>query len=172
MSNAIENLNAAQQKAFKIRPKVVGFPYLVEVLRQGGSEMKKIFILSVIFLSTNAFAKRLPPAEVKPLVKDGIEYNFRVEQGSCDEPSKNCGMQVFLVSQDTKTGQVKWDRELYQKSFDPNLEVDVQTVFPKSLKFKGKEIVATDEMGSTFRLKLTGELISPLKSIIYSGAKK
>ena len=36
MSKAIENLQAAQQKAMAIRPKVGGFPYLAEVLRQAG----------------------------------------------------------------------------------------------------------------------------------------
>lgn len=36
MSKAIENLIEAQKRAMKIRPKVGGFPYLVEVLRQSG----------------------------------------------------------------------------------------------------------------------------------------
>lgn len=36
MSEAIDNVAAAQQKAMKIRPKVGGFPYLAEVLRQAG----------------------------------------------------------------------------------------------------------------------------------------
>ena len=36
MSQAIENLQAAQQRALSIRPKVGGFPYLAEVLRQAG----------------------------------------------------------------------------------------------------------------------------------------
>lgn len=36
MSSAIENLKTAQQRALAIRPKVGGFPYLAEVLRQAG----------------------------------------------------------------------------------------------------------------------------------------
>jgi uncharacterized protein YbcV (DUF1398 family) len=36
MSKAIENLKAAQQKATAIQPKVGGFPYLAETLRQAG----------------------------------------------------------------------------------------------------------------------------------------
>jgi uncharacterized protein YbcV (DUF1398 family) len=36
MSKAIENLNATMQKASAIRPKVGGFPYLAETLRQAG----------------------------------------------------------------------------------------------------------------------------------------
>src|SRR5215831_4959465 len=36
MSKAIENLQAAQQRAMSIRPKIGGFPYLAEALRQAG----------------------------------------------------------------------------------------------------------------------------------------
>lgn len=36
MSKAIENLNSAMQRAAAIRPKVGGFPYLAESLRQAG----------------------------------------------------------------------------------------------------------------------------------------
>lgn len=36
MSKAIENLQAAQQRAMAVRPKVGGFPYLAEALRQAG----------------------------------------------------------------------------------------------------------------------------------------
>ena len=36
MSKAIENLQAAQQRAMAIRPKAGGFPYLAETLRRAG----------------------------------------------------------------------------------------------------------------------------------------
>ena len=36
MSKAIENLEAAQKRAFAIRPKIGGFPYLAETLRRAG----------------------------------------------------------------------------------------------------------------------------------------
>ncbi len=36
MSKATENLQTAQQRAMAIRPKVGGFPYLAEALRQAG----------------------------------------------------------------------------------------------------------------------------------------
>ena len=36
MSNAIENLQAAQKHAMTIRPRVGGFPYLAEALRRAG----------------------------------------------------------------------------------------------------------------------------------------
>lgn len=36
MSTAIDNLNSAMQRAAALRPKVGGFPYLAETLRQAG----------------------------------------------------------------------------------------------------------------------------------------
>lgn len=36
MSKAFENLEAAQKRAMAIRPKIGGFPYLVETLRRAG----------------------------------------------------------------------------------------------------------------------------------------
>jgi uncharacterized protein YbcV (DUF1398 family) len=44
MSNAIDNLQAAQKRAMEVRPKVGGFPYLAEVLRQAGV-MKNLWVL-------------------------------------------------------------------------------------------------------------------------------
>jgi hypothetical protein len=41
MSKAIENLQAAQQRAMAGRPKVGGLPYLVETLRRAGSDIAK-----------------------------------------------------------------------------------------------------------------------------------
>ena len=36
MSKAVENLEAAQKRAFGNRPRVGGFPYLAETLRRAG----------------------------------------------------------------------------------------------------------------------------------------
>jgi uncharacterized protein YbcV (DUF1398 family) len=44
MSRAIENLQAAFQRAMAIRPKVEGFPYLAETLRQAGVKQNVWFL--------------------------------------------------------------------------------------------------------------------------------
>ena len=44
MSKAIENLQAAQQRAMAIRPKVGGFPYLAETLRRAGVRVNQWFL--------------------------------------------------------------------------------------------------------------------------------
>ena len=40
MSKAIDNLNTAMQRAASVRPRVGGFPYLAEILRQAGVTRK------------------------------------------------------------------------------------------------------------------------------------
>lgn len=44
MSKAIDNLQAAQQRAMTLRPKVGGFPYLAETLRQAGVTRNLLFL--------------------------------------------------------------------------------------------------------------------------------
>jgi uncharacterized protein YbcV (DUF1398 family) len=44
MSNAIENLESAQQRAMAGRPKVGGFPYLAETLRRAGVKRNLWFL--------------------------------------------------------------------------------------------------------------------------------
>ena len=81
-------------------------------------------------------------------------------------------MQVFLISKNIASGKINWEKELYQKLFDPNLEIDVQTVFLRSLKLRKKHLIAIDEKGSKYIVKSqTGDLVQPLKSIIYPAHK-
>jgi len=47
MSKAIENLQSAQKKAMEMRPKVGGFPYLAEILRQAGVKKNLWFLPSL-----------------------------------------------------------------------------------------------------------------------------
>jgi hypothetical protein len=47
MSNAIQKLQAAQQHAMTIRPKVGGFPYLAETLRRAGVTRNLWYLLGI-----------------------------------------------------------------------------------------------------------------------------
>ena len=58
MSKAIENLQAAQQRAMAIRPKVGGFPYLAEALRQAGVTRNLSFTRLPEFISHQGRAGR------------------------------------------------------------------------------------------------------------------
>ena len=106
--------------------------------------------------------------DIKPLRVETSEYSFKIKQPDC-RIGYYCGMQVLLVSKNIKSKKVKWERELYEKAFDPGLPSDGQTVQPKTLTFDKKEnqITITDERGSTYKVSTKGDLVSPLKSIIY-----
>ena len=74
MSKAIENLRAAQQRAFSIRPEVGGFPVLAEVLRQAGVHLNAWF---------------LPAAESLYLTDDGavVQQGTPLATGLVDMPA-------------------------------------------------------------------------------------
>jgi uncharacterized protein YbcV (DUF1398 family) len=74
MSRAIENLQAAQQRAVSIRPKVGGFPVLAEVLRQAGVHRNEWF---------------LPAAESLYLTDDGpvVQQGTPLATGLVDMPA-------------------------------------------------------------------------------------
>lgn len=130
-----------------------------------------ILVLSLSLVSASAFAKRLAPAEIKPVVQKETEFTLQSEQSDC-VTEKVCGQQVFLVSKNLKTGNVNWVTALYQVTFDSKLETDIQTIYPTSLKVRKNRATVIDERGSTYVTNIkSGELVSPLKSIIYPAKK-
>ena len=76
MSKAIENLNAALQRAMAGRPKVGGFPYLAETLRRAGVTRNLWF---------------LPACESLYLTKDGpvVIQGTPLVSGIADVPAFN-----------------------------------------------------------------------------------
>jgi uncharacterized protein YbcV (DUF1398 family) len=74
MSKAIENLNAALQRAMAGRPKVGGFPYLAETLRRAGVTRNLWF---------------LPACESLYLTKDGplVTQGTPLVSGTADVPA-------------------------------------------------------------------------------------
>lgn len=76
MSKAIENLQAAQQRAMAGRPKVGGFPYLAETLRRAGVTRNFWF---------------LPACQSLYLTKDGpvVTQGTPLVSGTADVPPFN-----------------------------------------------------------------------------------
>ncbi|MBS0351864.1 MAG: DUF1398 family protein [Proteobacteria bacterium] len=88
MSQAIENLIAAQQRAMSIRPKVGGFPYLAETLRLAGVT-RNIWSLpscqSIYFSKLGAVVSQGTPlitnmAEVPKFNQEALIQALRVDQ--------------------------------------------------------------------------------------------
>lgn len=88
MSTAIENLQAAQQRAMTIRPKVGGFPYLAETLRRAGAIRNRWFLpaCTSLFITNDGpvVFQGEPllsgPADVPPFDKAALIAALRTDQ--------------------------------------------------------------------------------------------
>jgi uncharacterized protein YbcV (DUF1398 family) len=88
MSKAIENLQAAQQRASAIRPKVGGFPFLAETLRQAGVTRNFWFLPACQCLFLTKEGPVVVPgtplvsgmAEVPPFDRDALVRALRADQ--------------------------------------------------------------------------------------------
>jgi uncharacterized protein YbcV (DUF1398 family) len=88
MSKATETLQAAQKKAVSIRPKVGGFPYLAEVLRQAGVK-QNVWSLpscqSIYFMEDGSVVQQGTPliggiADVSRFDKEALIKALRADQ--------------------------------------------------------------------------------------------
>ena len=88
MSKATESLQAAQQRAMAIRPKVGGFPYLAEVLRQAGVTRNFWFLpacQSLFLMNDGPVAMQATPlvsgmADVPPFNQEALIKALRIDQ--------------------------------------------------------------------------------------------
>ncbi|EXI69849.1 MAG: hypothetical protein AW08_00342 [Candidatus Accumulibacter adjunctus] len=104
-------------------------------------------------------AKRRVPT-VKPLLYQGVRY----------EPLRRAREQGFaqsggvLAAADAASGKTLWTSQLYETSFDPNEERDVQEVYIESLALDANtaSLVATDERKRRWRVQLVDGKVEAL----------
>jgi uncharacterized protein YbcV (DUF1398 family) len=88
MSKAIDNLKAAQGRAMAVRPKVGGFPYLAEALRQAGVTRNLWFLPaceSLYLTNDGPVVTQSEPlvsgmADVPPFDRDALIAALRTDQ--------------------------------------------------------------------------------------------
>jgi uncharacterized protein YbcV (DUF1398 family) len=110
MSNAIENLKLAQQRAIAIRPKVGGFPYLAETLRRVGVTRNLWSLPSCqsLYLTEKGpvVVQGIPlitgMADVPPFNRDALITALRTDQAG------NSTFPEFLIAT-WRAGVVKYD---------------------------------------------------------------
>jgi len=110
MSNAIENLKSAQQRAMASRPKIGGFPYLAETLRRAGVT-RNIWSLpscqSLYMTQNGPVVVQGTPlvsgmADVPPFDRDALILALRTDQAG------NSTFPEFLAAT-WKAGVVRYD---------------------------------------------------------------
>jgi uncharacterized protein YbcV (DUF1398 family) len=110
MSQAIENLQAAQQRAMAGRPKVGGFPYLAETLRRAGVS-RNVWVLPAcqsLYLTDDGPVVTLGTplssgtTDVPPFDRDALIAALRTDQAG------NSSFPEFLAAS-WRAGVVRYD---------------------------------------------------------------
>src|SRR3954468_17626821 len=109
-------------------------------------------------VSVGAFAKRLPPKPVAPLVADGVRYEVP-HFGAFHGKEQNGG---FVQAWDARKNQLLWDRMIYRIRYDRNLERDVQDVFITEIHLDGKTFFVTNESSERFEMDLASGKVRAL----------
>jgi hypothetical protein len=105
------------------------------------------FILSlfaVALLASPAFAKRAAPAQVKPVIYQGIRYIAPNDDGR----------RAYIEAWDVQTNKKLWDSTVFTNHIDPKLEEDVQCVYIKTMTVQDGRLIVTSELGKTYRVDL------------------
>jgi len=121
--------------------------------------MIRIVLAIFLVFASVAVAKRIGPAEVKPINFEGITYS--VPPFINDDSKQNGG---FLEARDSK-GQLLWRVQIYKTIYNPILEQDVQDIFITTLSLDKlhKFLLMSDEKQRTFAVDLSTKKVSRLK---------
>jgi len=117
VSKAIENLQAAQQRAMAGRPKVGGFPYLAETLRRAGITRNLWFLpgcQSLYLTGLGPVATQGTPlvsgtVDVRPFDREALIAALRTDQAG------NTTFPEFLVAS-WRAGVVRYDVDLIART--------------------------------------------------------
>ena len=117
------------------------------------SSMKTFFAIIVamlVLLAPAAFAKRGAPAEVKPVVHEGIEYRAL------------SGVEKMGVVEawDKATGKMLWEQKVYTVALDTNLEEDVQHVFITKLEIDAGKLIVTTARKDRYSIDLKTRVVT------------
>jgi hypothetical protein len=102
-------------------------------------------------------AKRPPAPVVPPVSAHGVEYR------AVHERDVKRGIKGLVEARDKKTGKALWRVKVYEVTYRPGLETDVQDVHIASLAFDGKGgLVVRTEGKKAYRLDLTKRTVVPV----------
>jgi outer membrane protein assembly factor BamB len=107
----------------------------------------------VAVVASEAWAKRVPPKPVTPLVHQGVKYVVPLDNGR----------EGKVVALDEKTGKNLWEVVVYTVKIDPNLEEDVQWVFITTLAGQGDKLLVTNEKNQQYTVDLKTKKVEQVK---------
>ena len=95
-------------------------------------------------LAAVAFAKRVPPKPVAPVISAGIRYT-----------AEGDGRDQYVVAADASSDKVLWKVKVFHTRIKPFLEEDVQWVFITDLKLRGNSLIVRDKKSRCYSIDLT-----------------
>lgn len=119
-----------------------------------------IFWLAVFLFMNFAHAKRSVPPDVKPVF---YKKTWNVPESLTLEiafyaPHEKMGV---VTARDPKDNHILWEQKIYQISYNPFLEKDVQDVFITNLEIKGDSLVVTNEKKERYKLNILSKEVPP-----------
>jgi hypothetical protein len=104
-----------------------------------------------------AWAKRMPPADVPPVVSGNVRYEAPQATNPCGaNQAGGC-----VVAYDNTSKAQLWAVQVYCTKYDSNLEQDVQDVFITSLVLdNNNQLQVTNEAGKHFTIDPTTQKVT------------
>lgn len=108
-----------------------------------------LFLVLFTFFGIQSQAKRQAPSEIKPLIRQGIEYSVPHFSVFAEGMKHNGG---YVEAKNLKTKKRVWMKEIYPVVYDKNLESDVQDIFITSMQLKGRNLIIIDDYGRDYKV--------------------
>jgi hypothetical protein len=109
-----------------------------------------VTLLLTLLLPQLAYAKRIAPGKVDPVIHEGVRY----------VAPNDDGRRGYIEAWSVGTNKKLWELTLFTNDIDPNLEADVQWVFIKALNIQDGRLVVTSEGGKTYQVDVTTKAIT------------
>jgi hypothetical protein len=109
-----------------------------------------IFAAVVQLLPSLALAKRVAPAQVEPVIYQGVRYIAPNDDGR----------RAYIEARDVQTNKKLWDLTIFTNRIDPTLEEDVQWVFITALNIRDGALGVTSERDKIYRVDLKTKAVT------------
>jgi hypothetical protein len=114
------------------------------------SQFVLFFIGVALLLPSLVLAKRVAPANVEPVIHQGVRYIAPNDDGR----------RAYIEAWDVQTNKKLWDLTVFTNRIDPTLEEDVQWVFIKALNIRDGALIVTSEREKIYRVDLKTKTVT------------
>jgi hypothetical protein len=114
-----------------------------------------VILLLTLLVPQLAFAKRIAPVNVAPVIYEGIRY----------VAPNDDGRRGYIEAWNVGTNKKVWELTIFTNGIDPNLEEDVQWVFIKALNIQDGRLMVTSERGKTYQVDVNTKAITQPDSL-------